>query len=150
MILKLFIRKTIIARFIISLVCILQITKAQNVGVIIDRSLSVDENNRNEAVEIIIDLLNGEATSSNSHNWVLLPEKSQLQSPEQIQLREQKQNEVFSILNNTNAKALANPPFQLLIGHFGDLSTVHKLSKESWQRAGQKMHPRQTQEPILN
>jgi len=137
MILKLFTYKTIIVRLIISLACIFQITKAQNVGVIIDRSLSVDENNRNEAVEIIIDLLNGKATSNNSHNWVLLPEKNQLQSPEQIQLREQKQNEVFSILNNTNAKALANPPFQLLIGHFGDLSTVHKLSKESWQRAGQ-------------
>jgi len=140
MILKLFIRKTIIARFIISLVCILQITKAQNVGVIIDRSLSVDENNRNEAVEIIIDLLNGEATSSNSHNWVLLPEKSQLQSPEQIQLREQKHSYSSVILEIY----LLYTSFLKSLGSEQDKTSLILSAQK------RKMHPRQTQEPILN
>ena len=118
---------------IISFTCIK--VNAQNVALIIDRSLSVDQENRDEAIELIIDLLEGQVDQGLNKKWTLLTDETPEQDPQQVKLRQQKQQQISSLISGTNNQGIAQENLKILTGHFGDLKTVHALSKEAWTNA---------------
>jgi len=112
------------------------IAPAQNVGIVIDRSLSVDQENRNEATELIIDLLEGNVSNTLSAKWTFLSEQTQEQDPEKQTFREIRQQQISDLLAQKKSTALSGEDFKLLTGHFGDLETISTLSKEPWVNGG--------------
>ena len=107
---------------IISFTCIK--VNAQNVALIIDRSLSVDQENRDEAIELIIDLLEGQVDQGLNKKWTLLTDETPEQDPQQVKLRQQKQQQISSLISGTNNQGIAQENLKILTGHFGDLKTV--------------------------
>lgn len=109
---------------------------AQSIGILIDRSLSVDQDNRDEAIDLIIDLLEGDVDPLFTDKWAFLNDISPQQDPVQIKLRGKKQTQIKALLSGAENKGLADTNLEVLTGHFGELKTVHTLADERWVKAG--------------
>ncbi|MDB6079531.1 MAG: hypothetical protein JWO82_3278, partial [Akkermansiaceae bacterium] len=106
---------------------------AKDIGILVDRSLSVDQANRDEAVKLIEGLMVGHVDDAVRGKWRLIDETWSEDDPGQREMRQKELTNLRTLAGGQNGEALASGKYRLFLGDFGDLETVKKLSSVEWR-----------------
>lgn len=109
--------------------------QSKDVGILVDRSMSVDQPNRDEAVRLIDGLLLGKIDPSIRGKWRLLDETGSEDDPDQREVRKKEVSQLKTLIDGVDGNPLATGKFRLFLGEFGDLETVRTLSTAEWRNA---------------
>jgi|GEM_PF-2229953 len=106
---------------------------AKDIGILMDRSRSVEQGNRDEAVELVNGLLGGGIEPRIRGKWMIQADGiSSEDDPGQRELRQQELANIRALLAGEAGKGLAGERFRLFLGSFGNLDTVRNLESEAW------------------
>ncbi len=106
---------------------------AKDIGILMDRSKSVEQENRDEAVELINGLLAGNINPQIRGKWKIKDDVMPAEDdPGQRELRKQELENITKLIEGQPGKGLANDRFRLFLGSFGNLDTVKNLESEAW------------------
>jgi hypothetical protein len=106
---------------------------AKDIGILVDRSLSVDQANRDEAVKLIEGLMAGKVDDGVRGKWRLIDETWSEDDPGQREMRQKELTNLRTLAGGQNGEALASGKYRLFLGDFGDLETVKKLASVEWR-----------------
>lgn len=106
---------------------------AKDIGILIDRSRSVEQSNRDEAVELINGLLSGTIDPEIRRKWQLREEEVAVEDdPVQREMRKTELENLRQLFAGQAGKGLATGNFRLFLGAFGNLDTVKQLESQAW------------------
>lgn len=98
-----------------------------------DQSRSVEQANRDEAVELINGLLAGSVKPEIRGKWKLREDGAGAEDdPVQREMRKEELANLNALLAGQPGKGLATGNFRLFLGAFGNLDTVKKLESGAW------------------
>lgn len=103
-------------------------------AVLIDRSSSVDQNNRDEAIRLVEGLVTGEMPTEIQRKWHFLPSEEAEDDPELMAVRSRMEMELFRRLSSESSVPLMTPDYELLVGSLGDRKRVSELANANWFR----------------
>ncbi len=106
---------------------------AKDIGILVDRSMSVDQSNRDEAVKLIQGLMTGSVDPAVRGKWRLIEDASTEDDPAQRELRRQEFGNLSALIAGEPGNGLATGEFRLFLGEFGNLETVRKLQTVEWR-----------------
>jgi hypothetical protein len=105
---------------------------AKDIGILLDRSLSVDEANRNEAVRLVCGLMSGSVDPELRRKWQLLETPPSESDPRQREARVAEIDNLRKLIGGEDGEGLARDSFQLFLGDFGDLHRIATLAGKNW------------------
>lgn len=118
---------------VVSLLLGLQPLIAKDIGVLIDRSRSVEQSNRDQAVELINGLLAGSIDPGIRGKWQIREDDAAVEDdPVQREMRKQELENLRLLFAGQQGKGLATGNFRLFLGSFGNLDTVKQLEGQAW------------------
>lgn len=106
---------------------------AKDIGILVDRSMSVEPANRTEAMSLIGGLLTGSIPEAAANRWHFIPERADGNDPLLEKLHTNESSRIDAILRGASMEGLATGPHQLFLGDFGDLATVAGLRNTAWK-----------------
>ena len=109
--------------------------QSKDIGILVDRSMSVFQPNRDEAVRLIDGLLSGKIDPSIRGNWRLLDESGSEDDPDQREIRKMEISQLKTLIDGADGNPLATGKFRLFLGEFGDIETVRTLTTAEWRDA---------------
>lgn len=105
----------------------------KDIAILMDRSRSVEQTNRDEAVELINGLLSGTIDPAIRGKWKLREDEQGVEDdPVQRELRQKELLNIRSLIEGQPGKGLAAGSYRLFMGAFGNLDTVKRLESEAW------------------
>lgn len=104
--------------------------KAKDIGILMDRSRSVEQINRDEAVALVNGLLSGQVNPEIRKKWKLIEDGTAEDDPVQREVRKEELANLGALLSGQPGKGLGTGNFRLFLGSFGNLDTVKKLEVE--------------------
>ena len=108
--------------------------KTNDVAVLIDRSLSLEPKNRDEALRLITGLLENNIPPNLVNKWRFIPDDKQINDPDTLAYRLKLQTDLAAATQNKAGEFQISSP-NLLLGAIGDLDTVLKLQNSTWKTA---------------
>ncbi len=106
--------------------------KTSDVAVLIDRSLSLEPENRDEALQLIEGILSNQVPATLSGKWAFISDKQTIGNPDTLSYRRKLQDDLKAALRGSSGD-FAIPSPRLLLGSIGDLDTVLKLRSADWK-----------------
>lgn len=100
-----------------------------------DRSRSVEQENRDEAVALVNGLLAGQVDPGIRQRWKLDDGDETVEDdPVQREVRKEELENLRKLLSGEQGRGLASGDFRLFLGSFGNLETVKQLEAGKWEQ----------------
>lgn len=102
----------------------------KDIGILADRSLSVDEKNRGDAIDLIQGLLSGSIDQDIRENWILREGAGGESDPSEMELRAKELENLRRLIDGKGGTALGTGEFRLFLGEFGDLGAEKSFKED--------------------